>query len=87
MDYLKLIRAKNLVIVAITQYLLQYLVVYPYHAESSTQPVLDLLHFSLLVLVTVLVAAGGYIINDLKDIEIDKINKPNERAIENGISE
>jgi len=87
MSYLKLIRAKNLVIVAITQFLLQFLVVYPYHLESGSQPVLDIFHFSLLVFVTVLIAAGGYIINDLKDIEIDKINKPDEQVIGNNISE
>ncbi len=87
MAYLKLIRAKNLLIVAITQYLLQFLVVYPYHVESGSQPVLDLFHFSLLVLATVLVAVGGYIINDLKDIEIDKINKPETRVIGKKISE
>ncbi len=87
MAYLQLVRAKNLFIVAITQYLLQFLVVYPYHLESGSQPVLDSFHFSLLVLVTVLVAAGGYIINDLKDIEIDKINKPETRVIGKKISE
>jgi len=87
MAYLKLIRAKNLVIVAITQLLLQFLVVYPYHAESDSQPVLDTFHFFLLVLATVLIAAGGYVINDLKDIEIDKINKPDEQIIGNSISE
>lgn len=87
MAYLKLIRAKNLVIVAITQFLLQFLVVGPYHIQSGTEPVLDPFHFSLLVLVTVLIAAGGYVINDIKDIEIDKINKPKTRIIEKQISE
>ena len=87
MTFLRLIRVKNLIIVAITQYLLQYLIVSPYHDENGTLPVLDDIHFALLVLVTVLVAAGGYVINDLNDIEIDKLNKPNEMAIGNGVSE
>lgn len=34
--------------------------------------------FAILVLSTVFIAAGGYIINDYFDVKIDQINKPNE---------
>ena len=85
-SFLKLVRAKNLLMVAITQYLLQYLTITQYHSIRETQPVLDYFHFFLLVLTTVLVAAGGYVINDIKDLEIDKINKPDEMVIGDRIS-
>lgn len=41
-------------------------------------PQMPLLHFVLLILSTVLVAAGGNVINDYFDTRIDRINKPGE---------
>ncbi len=41
-------------------------------------PQLSFLHFALLVLSTVLIAAGGNVINDYFDTRIDRINKPGE---------
>ncbi len=41
-------------------------------------PQMPLLHFVLLVLSTVFVAAGGNVINDYFDTRIDRINKPDE---------
>ena len=37
--------------------------------------------FFLLVLSTVLIAAGGYVVNDIEDMEIDKQNKPEHKRI------
>jgi 4-hydroxybenzoate polyprenyltransferase len=45
------------------------------------QPVLPDFPFFLLVLSTVLIAAGGYIVNDIEDVEIDKLNKPEHKRI------
>jgi 4-hydroxybenzoate polyprenyltransferase len=39
------------------------------------------LHFALLVLAALLVAAGGYIINDYYDVKIDAINRPDRLVI------
>jgi len=77
MPFLKLIRFPNLAIVALTQYLLQYLVLVPALREASLSPILDPFHFALLVTTTILIAASGYLINDLLDYETDLINKPN----------
>lgn len=74
--FFKLVRFPNLAIVALTQYLLQYLVLLPALREAELSPILDALHFFLLVLTTVMIAAGGYLINDLLDYESDLINKP-----------
>ncbi len=76
LSFFKLVRFPNLVIVVLTQYLLQYLVLVPALREASLSPILDAFHFFLLVLPTVLIAAGGYLINDLLDYESDLINKP-----------
>lgn len=43
--------------------------------------------FSLLVGITLLIAAGGYIINDIFDVEIDMVNKPKQQIIGKNISE
>lgn len=41
--------------------------------------------FALLVLATVFVSAGGYIINDYFDVRIDNINKPEHLVIDKGV--
>ncbi|MBK9013862.1 MAG: geranylgeranylglycerol-phosphate geranylgeranyltransferase [Saprospiraceae bacterium] len=74
--FFKLVRFPNLAIVALTQYLLQYLVLLPALREAGFRPILDAFHFFLLVFTTVLIAAGGYLINDLLDYDSDLINKP-----------
>ncbi len=76
MSIFRLIRLPNLVIVGITQFLLYFILILPAFTKSGITPDLDILHFALLVLSTILIAAGGYIINDIVDYEIDLINKP-----------
>ena len=78
---LRLIRFPNLVIVALTQYLLQYAVLMPDITRLGMLPVLPHFPFFLLVLSTVLIAAGGYIVNDIEDVDIDKQNKPEHKRI------
>ncbi|MEO0337913.1 MAG: UbiA family prenyltransferase, partial [Bacteroidota bacterium] len=51
------------------------------------QPVLDLFLFSQLVLVTIIITANGYIINDLLDQKSDAINKPEGSLVGQIISE
>ena len=69
--WLQLIRYKNLLIVAATQWLLWYSVILPLHPL-----LLSPFHTALLVLSTVLIAAAGYIINDYFDLRIDALNRP-----------
>ncbi len=49
----------------------------PFDIELS----LSSLGFTFLVIATVFIAAGGYIINDIIDVTADKINKPKKRII------
>lgn len=82
----RLIRLPNLVIVALTQYLLYYFVFYTHFHLFQIGMRLDLVHFSLLVLVTLMLTAGGYVINDVMDQEADRINKPHKQVINRYLS-
>jgi 4-hydroxybenzoate polyprenyltransferase len=77
----RLIRLPNLVIVAATQYALQYAILRPELSEIGLKPLLPDFQFFLLVCSTVLIAAGGYVVNDIEDVEIDRLNKPEHKRI------
>lgn len=79
--YLKIIRIPNLVIIVLTQYLIRICIIGTFYDFSATGPALSEFNFFLLVLSTVLIAAGGYVINDIFDLEIDKFNKPDKILI------
>ena len=64
--FFKLVRWPNLLITALTMCLVHHCVL----GLPST------LAFTLLVISMVLIQAGGYVINDIFDVEIDAINKP-----------
>ena len=85
--FLKLIRIQNLLIIAFTQYVVRWCIIYPIIKVNSTFYELQLseLNFFLLVLSTVMIAAAGYIINDYFDISIDKVNKPERMVIGKGV--
>ncbi len=71
-----ILRLPNLLIVALTQYLLQYLVLLPNLHLVGLHASLDHWHFFLFVFTTLLITAGGYIINDILDYKMDLVNKP-----------
>lgn len=77
---LRLFRFRNLLIAAVTQYLVQYLLLRPAFAEQGLSPALPGLPFALLVFDTVLIAAFGYAVNDLLDTVADQVNKPGRGA-------
>lgn len=74
--YLQLIRWPNLLVIAYCMYVLRYSLLIPLLQARGAEPVLSGFYFLLIVLVCVLTAASGYIINDICDRAIDKINKP-----------
>ncbi|MEP7170886.1 MAG: UbiA family prenyltransferase, partial [Bacteroidota bacterium] len=76
MNFLKLIRLPNLFIIALAQYLIRYTIIIPILATYNLASSVSEINFFLVVLSTVLIAAGGYIINDYYDLQIDLINKP-----------
>lgn len=80
--FLRLIRFPNLLIVALTQYFVFYFLIRPLFALAELPTALDHWHFAGLVLSTMLIAACGYIINDLYDLNIDRRNKPDRMILE-----
>lgn len=71
-----LIRLKNLIIIALTQYLIRYAIIEPMINLSLFELQLSHFNFFLMSLATILIAAGGYIINDYFDTRIDRVNRP-----------
>ena len=78
----RLIRFPNLLIIILTQFLLRYCILQPLLYEGTGSDMSGLLDFSVLVLVTVLITIGGYIINDYFDVKIDSVNKPDRMVID-----
>ena len=85
MAVLRLIRFPNLIIVAFTQCLLYYCIILPALQVQHISPDLDPNHFHLFIFVTLIITAGGYIINDILDFETDLINKPDKVFIQKQI--
>ena len=81
-NFIKLIRIQNLLIIAATQYLLRYFIIKPLVEADGFELVISHLDFFLLSLSTVLIAAAGYVINDYFDLKIDRINKPEKVIID-----
>jgi 4-hydroxybenzoate polyprenyltransferase len=91
MKFLKainIVRPINLLILAFTQILCRLSITNVAFLENlGIQPMLSNSYFALLVLSTLLLAAGGYIINDIADIDIDTVNKPEKVIVNKYISE
>ena len=81
-SFLKLIRLKNLLIVALTQLLIKFSLINPFLDNF----ILSNNQFYLLVLATIFITASGYIINDIYDVKTDKINKEDSRIIGKSIT-
>lgn len=83
MNFLKLIRYQNLLLIAFMQLIFRY----GFLKLQNIDLALADWQFGLLVLATVLIAASGYIINDILDQETDAINRPATTIIGTKISE
>ena len=83
MKYLKLIRYRNLLLLAIMQLIFRY----GFLKYQDIWLSLSDWQYGLLVLTTVLLAAGGYVINDIFDQDTDAENKPNNTLVGKSISE
>jgi 4-hydroxybenzoate polyprenyltransferase len=77
MKYLKLIRFPNLVLLAFMQLVFRY----GFLEKQNVTLALNHFQFALLILASIFLAAGGYIINDIFDQDIDAVNKPNKKII------
>lgn len=82
--FLKLIRWPNLVFIILTQLLFYYSIIIPLTQETndSAEAIIPRIYIWMLCLASVLIAGGGYIINDYFDINIDRINKPAKMVVD-----
>lgn len=83
MNFLKLIRYQNLLMLALMQLIFRY----GFMELQNIPLALADWQFVLLVLATVCIAAGGYIINNIFDVETDTENKPENVIVGKFISE
>lgn len=81
--FFKLIRPVNLALLAFVQILLKYALFPSLAAVTSLSDI----QFILLAAATLCIAAGGNIINDIYDVDIDRINKPQSLLIGKSITE
>lgn len=81
--YLTLIRFPNLLMLIALQLILRY----AFLAIQDVPSALTDLQYGLLILSTVCIAAGGYIINNILDRETDLINRPGSVVVGRTISE
>ena len=73
---IQLFRFKNLIFIVITQWLIYTAIISPIFDKYGLTTLMPAAAFWLMVLATVLIAAGGYVINDYFDLKIDRINRP-----------
>jgi len=83
MKYLKLIRYQNLLLLAFMQLIFRY----GFLKFQNIPLALNHFQYALLVLSTVLIAAAGYIINDITDQQTDYDNRPDRVIVGKSISE
>ena len=83
MKYLKLIRYKNIIMIA----LMQLILLYGFLKLQNIDLALAIWQYYLLIVSTVCIAAGGYIINNIFDTNTDLDNKPDDVVVGKSISE
>lgn len=82
-DYLKLLRWTNLLFLAFIFFLPRFFLV----VSEALPHALSAFEYFLLALSVVLVAASGYVINDVYDQEVDRVNKPERQTVGRTITE
>lgn len=83
MKYLKLIRYQNLLMLALMQLIIRYGLL---KMQNIPLALADW-QYGLLILSTLLIAAAGYVINDIFDQQTDSENKPDKAIVGTRISE
>ena len=81
--FFRLVRLPNLVMIAVTQLLFYFSIVPLYSGDEVwIHSSFKNLHYLLLIISSLLIAAAGNIINDYFDRNIDEINKPEKKIID-----
>lgn len=85
--FLRLIRWQNLLVIILAQAFLQFMIIEKLAFVAGIELPLTYLQFLMLVISTVLIASAGNIFNDLADLNLDLVNKPQKIVIGHLISE
>jgi 4-hydroxybenzoate polyprenyltransferase len=83
MVYLKIIRPVNLLLLALVQILIKFVLFEAFNIEIAMRNT----QFLWLLIATLAIAAAGNVVNDIYDVDIDKINKPDKVIVGKQISE
>ncbi len=75
------VRLPNLVIVVLIEFLLRYAILKPILFSGAYEYMTSLTDFIIFVTTTLLLAIGGYVINDYFDIKIDRVNRPDQVVV------
>lgn len=84
--FIKLTRLLNVAILMILESIIYFGYIYYFTQHLQIAAVLAPSEAWAFILLSGLVAISGYVINDIEDIDIDSINKPNTRIVERVVS-
>lgn len=84
--YLRLLRISNLAFIAILLFVMEKWVAVPLLGLEQFGELMPWWVLVLLIMSTMLIAAGGYVINDYFDVKIDRINRPDDLVVTRHIS-
>jgi 4-hydroxybenzoate polyprenyltransferase len=83
---MRLVRWSNLLFLAALVWVMEKWVAVPILNKAAFGEQLPWYLLLLMMLATVLIAAGGYVINDYFDVKIDRINRPDEVIVTRSVS-
>lgn len=84
--YLQLLRVGNLAFLAILLFVMEKWVATPLLQLAQFREQMPWWVLTLLIISTIFIAAGGYVINDYFDVKIDRINRPEDLVVTRIIS-
>ena len=83
---MRLVRWSNLLFLGALMWVMEKWVATPVLDHAAFGEQLPWYILLLVALATILIAAGGYVINDYFDVKIDRINRPDEVVVTRGVS-
>lgn len=82
MKLLRIFRPANLFVILIIQLIVRYVVIQNFYEQIGISLQQTSLSFALMVGATIIIAAAGNLLNDLVDVNIDNVNRPNKITID-----
>jgi len=87
LPFIRLTRILNVLILVLVEVLLYFGFIAYYASATNSELVLSRTELWIFIAITALLTIGGNIINDIMDVDIDLINKPEKRVVNKDISE